>query len=308
MKRRRAGIDVGGTKCLAVVLDDDMRVVAEHRVPTPRGPDALIDALVGLVDLIGSHDSLGLGVPGLVTRGGVIRASPNLSGAIDFPVGARLGERLGREVFVENDATCAAIAEWRDGAAAGSRHAIVVTLGTGIGGGLVSEGRVVRGANGFAGEIGHMIVDPSGPLCPCGQHGCWERFASGTGLVHLARRGGLFAEDDDVRGEDVMSAARSGDPRALDVLDEFGRWVALGLANLTNALDPETIVIGGGLAASGDAVMGPVRTWFARLLYSPRLRPHPRIDVARHGPLAGSIGAALLPELHTEPPGGDTAH
>jgi glucokinase len=305
---RRAGIDVGGTKCVAVVIDDDLRVVAEHRIATPHGTDSLIDGLADLVERVGPCDSIGLGVPGLITRDGVIRASPNLSSAIDFPVGRRLSDRIGRLVHVENDATCAAIAEWRAGVATGARHAVVVTLGTGIGGGLVSEGRVVRGANGFAGEIGHMIVDPSGPRCPCGQHGCWERFASGTGLVFLAQRAGLFAGDADVRGEDVMAAATGGDDAARDVLDEFGKWVALGLANLTNALDPEVIVIGGGLAASGDAVIGPVRRWFAELLYSPRLRPHPRIDVARHGPLAGAIGAALLAEVANEPLSDGTGH
>jgi glucokinase len=298
---RRAGIDVGGTKCLAVVVDDDMRVLAEHRIATPHGTDSLVDGLVDLIERMGPCDSIGLGVPGLITRDGVIRASPNLSSAVDFPVGRALADRIGRAVHVENDATCAAIAEWRAGAAAGARHAVVVTLGTGIGGGLISEGRVVRGVNGFAGEIGHMIVDPSGPRCPCGQHGCWERFASGTGLVYLAQRAGLFEGRSDVRGEDVMAIAAGGDVVARDVLDEFGRWIALGLANLTNALDPEVIVIGGGLAASGDAVIGPVRRWFAELLYSPRLRPHPRIDVARHGPLAGAIGAALLAEVANEP-------
>jgi glucokinase len=111
----------------------------------------------------------------------------------------------------------------------------------------------------------------------------------------------LFEGRSDVRGEDVMAIAAGGDAAARGVLDEFGRWIALGLANLTNALDPEVIVIGGGLAASGDAVIGPVRRWFAELLYSPRLRPHPRIDVARHGPLAGAIGAALLAEVANEP-------
>ncbi|MEM1334081.1 MAG: ROK family protein [Actinomycetota bacterium] len=310
---RRVGIDVGGTKALGVALDLDGRVAAELRRPTPRGDDsldALIDVLVDLADDLGVDGSLGVGVPGLVTRDGVLRAAPNLDGVADFAVGPILAERLGHPVEVDNDATCAAVAEWRLGAAAGSESVLLVTLGTGIGGGLVGTGALQRGRNGFAGEFGHMVVDPDGPRCPCGRRGCWERYASGSGLAMLARdaatghRLRLVVEraggdPQAVRGEHVMAAALDGDPEALAVIDEFARWVALGLSNLTNALDPEIIVLGGGLAAGSEVYLEPITRWYTELLYEPDLRPFPRIEFAEWGPLAGAVGAALLPTIRT---------
>jgi len=300
------GIDVGGTKCLGVILEGD-HVVTEVRRPTPASPVAIIDTLEEIVHELGDLPTVGVGVPGLVTRQGVIRASPNLTAVADFDVAGMLATRLGHSVVVDNDATCAAVAEWRAGAARGHRDAVVVTLGTGIGGGLIVDDRVVRGTNGFAGEVGHMVIDPNGPVCPCGRRGCWERFASGSALGAMARAvvraGGLSAittlvdDGSDVRGEQVCELAARGDVEALDVVNEFAYWVALGLVSLTNMTDPSCIVIGGGLAASGDVFMDPVRHHFARLLYSPNLRPHPRLEIARFGELAGAVGAASLATL-----------
>lgn len=311
--RRRAGIDVGGTKCLGVVIDDDGNVERVEKVATPRHPDALIDVLAEMVRGWGAVDSVGIGVPGLVTREGVIRASPNLFEVRDLAVRQKLSASLGRDVFVENDATCAAIAEWKSGSAIGWSDVVVVTLGTGIGGGVIADGRVVRGVNGFAGEIGHMVVDPNGPPCPCGLHGCWERYASGSALAAHARdlvtRGGgaaivsLAGALDDIRGEHVEMAARAGDVEALEIVEDFSRWVALGLANLANVLDPGLFVIGGGLASTGDSYIASIREWFGRMLYAPTLRPHPAIEVALHRDLAGAIGAAYLPVVES-----DTGH
>lgn len=303
---RRVGIDVGGTKCLGVVLDSLGRIVHEERRATPRGEPAIVAAVAELAVDLGPYDSLGVGVPGLVTRDGVLRAAPNLSGVAEFAVRELLVERLGHEVHVDNDATCATLSEWRLGAGVGCRDLVLVTLGTGIGGGLVSGGRLQHGHHGFAGEYGHMVVDPQGPPCVCGRRGCWERYASGAGLARLAREaavGGRTArvlelaggDPDSVRGEHVQLAAREGDADALDVIAEFGRWVAIGLVNLTNALDPELFVLGGGLAAGADLYLDPIRRWFTELLYSPDLRPHPRIEFAALGEHAGAVGAALLP-------------
>ena len=270
---RTVGIDVGGTKCLGVVLDTQGEIVAEDRRPTPRGAGSLpilIDTLAELAGALGPYDELGVGVPGLVTNEGVLRAAPNLDGVAEFDVAGLLGERLGHRVHVDNDATCAAVAEWRFGAGRGTTDMVLVTLGTGIGGGLVAGGALQRGKHGFAGEYGHMIVDPDGPPCPCGRRGCWERYASGSGLARLAREAAVGrrvdrvlelagGDTEAVRGEMVMQAAREGDADALAVIDDFGRWVALGLVNLTNALDPEMFVLGGGLAAGSDLYLEPVR-------------------------------------------------
>ena len=302
---RRLGIDVGGTKCLAVVLDAQGELIEEQRRATPKGPDAIIDTLAELAAACGPYDSIGIGVPGLVGLDGVIHASPNLVQVNFFRVGELLSARLGRRVQVDNDATCATAAEWKIGAAQGASDMVMVTLGTGIGGGLVAGGALIRGANGFTGEIGHMVVDPDGPLCPCGRHGCWERYASGSGLAWLARQAAAGAclrrvvelaggDAQHIRGEHVQAAAREGDAEALAVIDEFGRWVALGLANLTNILDPEVFVLGGGLAVAADLYLGPIEAWFTRLLYSAELRPHPRLVFARLGERAGAVGAALL--------------
>ncbi|MEI8240820.1 MAG: ROK family protein, partial [Actinomycetota bacterium] len=274
---RRAGIDVGGTKCLGVVLDPTGAIIAQHRVATPKGPDAIIDALVEVARALGPFDSIGIGVPGLVTRHGTLRAAPNLVGIHDFEVARLVSDRLGVPVEADNDATCAAVAEWKMGAGRGADEMTMVTLGTGIGGGIVTGGRLLRGANGFAGEIGHMVIDPDGIACPCGRRGCWERYASGSGLGRLARDAAVAkrldlvvelagGDPDAVRGEDVQRAALGGDAQALAVVDEFGRWVALGLVNLTNLLDPDLFVLGGGLAGSADLYLAPIQRWFTEYL------------------------------------------
>ena len=306
---RRLGIDVGGTKCLAVVLDGEGEVVLEQRRPTPRGPEAIIDTLAELATACGPYDSIGVGVPGLVTLDGVLRAAPNLIDINDFRVGELLSQRLGTRVEVDNDATCATVSEWKGGAARGTSDFVMVTLGTGIGGGIVAGGQLVRGANGFTGEIGHMVVDPAGPMCPCGRRGCWERYASGSGLGRLAREAAAAqhfprvvelagGDAQAVRGEHVQLAGREGDEQALAVIDDFGRWVALGLVNLTNILDPQMFVLGGGLAAAADLYLAPIQRWFETLLYAPHLRPHPRLGFAELGERAGAVGAALLATVH----------
>ncbi len=305
---RTVGIDVGGTKCLGVALDDDGRVIAEDRRPTPRGPGSLpklIDTLAELAGALGPFDELGVGVPGLVTHEGVLRAAPNLDGVAEFDVAGQLAARVGRRVHVDNDATCATVSEWLYGAGKGATDMVLVTLGTGIGGGLVAGGKLQRGKHGFAGEYGHMVVDPDGPPCPCGRRGCWERYASGSGLARLAREAAIGrrvsrlldiagGDPEAVRGEMVQQAAREGDLDALAVIDDFGRWVALGLVNLANSLDPEMFVLGGGLAAGADLYLDPIKKWFRELIYQPELRPMPDVAFAHWTERAGAVGAALL--------------
>lgn len=278
------GIDVGGTKCHGVVVDEHGLVMSEVRHPTPHASE-LIPLLADMFHELGGGAALGVGVPGLITSEGVINASPNMRGAHNITVGPTLRETLGIPVNVDNDATSAAYAEWRVGAARGASDALIVTLGTGIGGGLVVGGSLQRGANGFAGEIGHMVIEANGLECVCGQRGCWERYASGSALRTLS--GGLT-------GEEVISRARGNEPEATAVIDQFARWFAIGVASLTNVLDPSVVVVGGGVIDGWDVLHPAFTRWMDEVLYSPQHRPHPTLKPAELGPRAGAIGCALL--------------
>ena len=299
------GVDLGGTKCLGVVVDEEGSVVEERRVTTPAGPEAVLDAVADLVDGLGRHPTVGVGAPGLVDVDGVLRFAPNLPGVRDLPMRSALEARFPEtSVRIENDASCAGWGERELGAARGADHALLVTLGTGIGGGIITGGRLLRGTNGFAGEIGHMVVDPRGPSCGCGKQGCWERLASGSGLGRLARETARPGRDRmvelaggdpaGVRGEHVTRAAAEGDEAAVEVMTRFAWWLALGLANLANVFDPELFVLAGGLVASGDVLLAPVRAAFADLVEGREHRPEVRIVAATLGERAGAVGAALL--------------
>lgn len=311
-RRAAIGIDFGGTNAHAVVLDDAGRVVAEEVRPTPKGVAAVSDLVAELVLLLDAEGlPLGVGAPVLMDADGLVLGAPNLPSVIGTNVRrsieARLSEMSRRpSVFVmDNDATCAAFAEAELGCAQGSRYAVVVTLGTGIGGGLIVEGSVVRGAYGLAGEAGHMIVDPDGPPCPCGRRGCWERYASGTGFARLARDAAhagkanrvvelAGGDPEAVRGEHVSMACSEGDADALAVMSAFAWWVALGLANLAVILDLELCVIGGGPVASGDLLLTPVREHFSSLMMYATARPPVEIVLAALGSRAGAVGAGWM--------------
>jgi glucokinase len=304
------GVDLGGTKLLAVAVDHDRgAVVASTLHPTPRGPGPVIDAVVEVVGELSGTVGLpvttrvGVGVAGLVDHAGVLRSGPNQPGIVELDVAGELRARLGDRVAVDNDGNCAARAELESGAAKGHDDAVVLTLGTGIGAGLVVGGAVVRGAHGLAGEPGHTVVDPGGPLCPCGRRGCWERYASGAGLARMAREAadaGLLdavvarGGEAGLRGEDVVVAAREGDADALAVMARFAWWTALGVANLAAVLDPEVVVIGGGLVEAADLWLDEVRRVLPELLLAAEHRPPPPVLPAHHGVEAAALGAALL--------------
>ncbi len=275
----------------------------------PRTAEELVTAVLGSAQRLsggGEPGSIGVGVPGLVDRTDTLVFAPNLSGA----AGARIGSALrvgapGSRIWVGNDATAACWGEFRTGAGRHASDMLMVTLGTGIGGGVVLEGRLIEGAHRFAGEFGHMVVDPNGPLCPCGKRGCWERFASGAGLGVLARElavaGGApglteraGGDPEHVKGEHVTAAAAAGDVAALEIMQKFGWWVALGLANLANLFDPAMIVVGGGLVGAGEVLMGPVRDAFGDLVEAGGVRPVPEVVAAILGPQAGAVGAGLM--------------
>jgi glucokinase len=334
------GVDIGGSKVLAVRLSEAGEVEAQCKLATPTEAGPLVETVLAAAAALSSGDApgpevgangtaarahvvatnprtvggptarralpLGVGCPGMVDRRGKVHFSPNLHCVDGVDLRAELVRRRppGSDTFVYNDATSACWAEYTRGAARGARTAVMVTLGTGIGSGLVMDGRLSEGANGFAGEVGHVVIDPHGPPCPCGKRGCWERFASGSGLGRLAReaaeagraaRAAALAGGDPeaVRGEHLTAAALEGDPDALEVLGEFAGWVALGLANLTNVLDPSVIVLGGGLIEAARVVIGPVRQAFFGLAEGAGAR-QVEIVPAHFGERAGAIGAALL--------------
>ncbi|MGQ0433300.1 MAG: ROK family protein [Microthrixaceae bacterium] len=295
---------MGGTKCLGVRLDGGA-VVAERRVPTPSGVEAIADTLAKMARTLGPSTAVGVGVPGLVDRHGTMWDAPNLCDASRFDVHALLSERLpGRTVMVENDGACAAWAEGVRGAAAGVDDAVLVTVGTGIGGGIIAGGRLVTGAHGFAGELGSIVLDPHGPQCTCGSRGCWEALASGVALGRMGRAAAhngegvllaaLAGHPEAVRGEHVTKACLAGDEGALALLDTFAKWLAFGLANVVEIFDPEMVVLGGGVPANmGDLLLRRVSRSFDGMAVR---RRHPRVHLvaARLGERAGAVGAALL--------------
>ncbi len=306
----RIGLDIGGTKVLAVAIDGDpTKPIAVHRAPTVPDADHLSDTIESLVrgieaELGETAHAVGVGIAGLVDRSGTLWFAPNIPGVTAYPVRDELSRRLDRPVAVENDATTATWAEAKVGAGEGSDHVVMVSLGTGIGAAYVLDGRLYRGWNGFAGESGHMVVDRNGPRHHTGERGPWELFASGTALGVLAREAAadgrasaLVARAGSVDGIDashIEAAVLDEDAQMLAILDEFAHEVGLGVANLVHILDPEVVVVGGGLVDLGDALIDPVRRWTAAHVLGGDLRPAVRIDAARLGSRAAAIGAAML--------------
>ncbi|MER3520913.1 MAG: glucokinase [Acidimicrobiia bacterium] len=315
---RAIGVDVGGTNIRAGVVDSEGTVGTLERAPMPADRDEIARVLI---DTIGaaiarsksdSTDSsgeppvaIGIGAAGLVdVKAGVVRFAPNI-GYRNFAIVDLVQSKFGLPVTVDNDATAACFGEYVLGAKDGVRHMVLVTLGTGIGGGLVLDGKVYRGSTGFAGEIGHILVDPAGPVCGCGQRGCWEALASGTALGEMGRdaaregRGARIlslagGDITAVKGEHVVEAAREGDPTALAIMNVYAERVAVGLAVLTNVLDPDVFVIGGGVSGAADVFLErTIEVFGLRLQGRPYRDPIP-VRTAKLGDMAGIIGAGLI--------------
>lgn len=305
------GIDVGGTKIAAAVVDRDGKIIARRQVPTESDePGAIVSAMLKVAREMKAaapaSGAAGVGAAGLVdvTRG-VILGAPNLAYR-DVPVRDTLQERLGLPVVVDNDANVAALAEALHGAGRDAGDQIMVTVGTGIGGGVIIGGRIYRGHYGVGAELGHMVIDPDGPVCGCGNRGCWEAVASGTGIGRLARQrveGGAGADLlaavggdlDAITGELVGESAVAGSPFAQDVVATIGRLLGVGLASIVNIFDPEVIVIGGGAAAgTGELLLAPARESMMAHVLGPSWRTPVRIAPALLGNDSGVVGAAAL--------------
>jgi glucokinase len=304
------GVDIGGTKIAAGVVDDGGRLIDRELRATPGNDVAQTESMIAEVVgvLAGRHDvaAVGIGAAGWIDAdGGTVLFAPHLAWRNE-PLRDALTGRIGLPLLVENDANAAAWAEYRFGAAQGRAVVVCVTLGTGIGGGLVVNGEVYRGAYGIACEYGHMTLIPDGRRCACGNRGCWEMYASGRALardareladespVAAARMIELAGSVDDLSGPIVTAAAADGDPAARSICTSMGRHLGRGLANLAAVLDPSIFVIGGGVSAAGGLLIDPARAEFAHSLTGRGFRPEAEVALAALGPAAGLVGAADL--------------
>lgn len=302
------GLDIGGTKISAGVVDGSGRILARSRRPTRADDPAAIERdVVELVDALTAEFTVcavGVAAAGFVDADrDTVRLAPNLAWR-DHPLGSRLSEALGLPVLVENDANAAGWAEHRFGAGRDASDMLMVTLGTGVGGAVISDGRLVRGAHGFASEIGHLRYLPGGLPCGCGRRGCWEQYASGSALARSAlgaaaasparaaalvqRCGGDLAR---VSGLDVMALARSGDPLSVELVETLAGHVGLGIASLVAVLDPAVVVIGGGMATDGDYLLPLIEKVVTAELAGPAT---PALRVAGFREEGGLVGAAAL--------------
>jgi glucokinase len=304
------GVDVGGTKIAAGVVDETGAILARTRVPTPADPQWAVGAIAdAITELRADHaiESVGVGAPGYIDRDrSTVLMAPNIDWENE-PLKARIEDLVQLPTVIENDANAAAWGEFRFGAAATHDDMIMITVGTGIGGGIVIEGRMHRGRFGVAGEVGHLNMVPDGLPCGCGGRGCWEQYASGRALRRYGREragadpvlGKRLLElnegvADTITGSQITQAAEEGDPLALEVYDELADWLGRGLADLASLFDPGVFVLGGGVADSGSLLLDPVAKAFERYLIGGVHRPRADVVLATLGSAAGIVGAGDL--------------
>jgi glucokinase len=301
------GLDIGGTKINAFRVARDGSILARSNAPTPaEDEEATLAKMIELAGGLRAENvvAVGVGAAGMVDSSqGELRFAPNLAWR-DLPIAARMREALGLPVLVENDASMAAFGEYRFGAGRGYRHLLLVAVGTGIGGGIVADGRLFRGAHGFASEIGHIIVEPGGPLCGCGNRGCWEQVAAGRAIGRMGRQAATEPDSairrlaggdpDKITGRLVTEAGLQGDDVAKGILSEAGRRLGEGIAGLVNVLDPQIVVVGGGVIVAGDLLLDPARASFREAVEGPDYRPPVPLVPAELGNDAGAVGSAAL--------------
>jgi glucokinase len=297
---------VGGTKIAAAVVTPEGTILKETRYPTPALPKRLVESIARAVLEVKEGFEVGgacLAVAGLIlSQENRVVFSPNLHAVEDIPLKDELEPRIGVPLTVENDANAAAWGEFRFGAGSEVDHLVFVTLGTGVGGGVISHGVLLRGAQGSGGELGHVTIQATGPRCACGNRGCLEALASGTAISRCARELasekpnsalGRLASERKILGEDVTRLAREGDELALSVLEEAGRWLGIGLAGFVNIFNPEVVAVGGGVVAAGELILKAAREE-VYLRARPPSRDLAEIKEATLGPESGVLGAAAL--------------
>lgn len=308
------GIDLGGTNIVAAVVDEKYNIIAKAKTPTavPRSAELIFDDIAKVckeaVEKAGltmnDISSIGLGTPGTVNSDGVIEFANNLN-FDNVPAKDMIIERLGdKPVYVANDANCAALGEAYAGCGNGAKNFIAVTLGTGVGSGVIIDGKIVTGVNNAGGECGHMVIVVDGEACTCGRHGCWEAYASATALINQTKKAmeqypdsvmhQLAKEEGKVSGKTAFDAMRKGDIAGIKVVDQYIKYVACGIINLVNALQPEIICVGGGICNEGETLLRPLRRYIEAERYSVYSKIQTKILKAELGNDAGIIGAAIL--------------
>lgn len=310
------GIDLGGTNIVASVVDDDYNIIGTSKTPTnsPRSADENFDDIADVCEeavktaglTMEDIDSVGMGTPGTVNQDGVIEFANNLA-FNNVPARTMLAKRINKpeeKVFIENDANCAALGEAYAGCGNGAKDFVAVTLGTGVGSGVIIGGKIVNGVNYAGGECGHMVIVVDGEQCSCGRKGCWEAYASATALIRQTKKAmeeypdslmhKLAKEEGKVSGRTAFDAMRLGDIAGIKVVDDYIKYVACGLINIVNALQPEIICIGGGICNEGETLMKPLRRFVQSERYSIHSKIQTKIVKAELGNDAGVIGAALL--------------
>ncbi|MFF4953522.1 ROK family glucokinase [Streptomyces chattanoogensis] len=304
------GVDIGGTKIAAGVVDEEGSILETCQVPTPQATDALTEAIADAVRTVGTGhqiEAVGIGAAGYVDeKRATVLFAPNIDWRHE-PLKDKVEQRVGLPVVVENDANAAAWGEYRFGAGQGHSDVICITLGTGLGGGIIIGNKLRRGRFGVAAEFGHLRVVPDGLLCGCGSQGCWEQYASGRALLRYAKQrafatpenaGILLSLGDGtpngIQGKHISAAARQGDPVAIDSFRELARWAGAGLADLASLFDPSAFIVGGGVSDEGELVLDPIRKSFRRWLVGNQYRPHAQVLAAQLGGKAGLVGAADL--------------
>lgn len=307
------GIDIGGTKIAGALVSADGEIAHREQVETPEEDTAaILDATAELISTLedaagGEVAGIGMACAGFVDGAhGRLWFAPNLPWR-DLDVVDEVARRVGRDVLVENDANAAAWGEYRHGSGRDCRDMLLATVGTGVGGGCIIDDRLLRGAHGIGGEIGHITIDPHGPRCGCGNDGCLEVFASGTALERTARE--LIASDEtkgaglrdrcggtpeELTGQDVTELARAGDEGAIALFTDLGTRLGEGLASVCAVLDPALVVIGGGVVEAGPLLLDPVSEAFAAHLIGRGHRPSPEVVAASLGNDAGLVGVATL--------------
>ncbi|MCB5910667.1 ROK family glucokinase [Streptomyces pinistramenti] len=304
------GVDIGGTKIAAGVVDEEGSILETCTVPTPPATDELTEAIADAVRTVGAAhriEAVGIGAAGYVDeKRATVLFAPNIDWRHE-PLKDKVEQRVGLPVVVENDANAAAWGEYRFGAGQGHSDVICITLGTGLGGGIIIGNKLRRGRFGVAAEFGHIRVVPDGLLCGCGSQGCWEQYASGRALLRYARQRAFATPEnaavllalgdgtsEGIEGRHISEAARQGDPVAIDSFRELARWAGAGLADLASLFDPSAFIVGGGVSDEGELVLDPIRKSFRRWLVGNQWRPHAQVLAAQLGGKAGLVGAADL--------------